>query len=127
MRLFISKFIRIIKKGHIPNTCYAYQWIPQSLSHTCDCSVFCKFPPKGNTHIPVIAYNTNPNNTNLKEVDYTFCLPFFCFLFPPRFAASSASHSAASTASSNGSCKSGYMTSSNNASISSSCDSVPAV
>ena len=48
MLLFISKFIRIIKKDFIPNTCYAYQWLPHSLPHLCDCSDVCKFPPKGN-------------------------------------------------------------------------------
>ena len=58
MRLFISKLIRIIKKKYIPNTCHAYQWLPQSIYQTCDCSVFCKFTPKGNTQIPIITLST---------------------------------------------------------------------
>ena len=68
MLLFISKIVRIIKKEFIPTTCYAYQWLPHSLPHSCDCSVFCKFPPKGNTPIPIVAYNTNPNNINCRVV-----------------------------------------------------------
>ena len=55
MRLIISKLIRIIKKDNIPNTCYAYYWLPESIYQTCECSVFCKFPPKGNTPIPITA------------------------------------------------------------------------
>ena len=47
MLLFISKIVRIIKKEFIPTTCYAYQWLPYSLPHSCDCSDVCKFPPKG--------------------------------------------------------------------------------
>ena len=65
MLLFISKIVRIIKKEIFPTTCYAYQWLPYSLPHSCDCSDVCKFPPKGNNHIPITIYKTNINNINI--------------------------------------------------------------
>ena len=68
MLLFISKFVRIIKKDIIPTTCYAYQLLPYSLPYYCDCDVICKFSSKGKTHILISDYNTNPNNRNFRIV-----------------------------------------------------------
>ena len=74
MSLYISKIIRTLSKDRIPSTCYAYQWFPQSLTQVCDCKVFCKFPPKGNIGMPIVAYNHNHNhNTNKKsEIVYKY-------------------------------------------------------
>ena len=59
MRLYISKIRRLLSKKQIPSTCYAYQWLPESLHQICDCEKFCKFPPKGNAIIPILNYNDN--------------------------------------------------------------------
>ena len=64
MRLYISKIIRTFYNDRIPSTCYAYQWLPQSVIQVCDCATFCKFPPKGNTGIPIVAYNHNTSETS---------------------------------------------------------------
>ena len=50
MRLLISKFFRNYIKNNTP-TCYAFQYIPDSLDDVCDCETFCKYPPKGNSRI----------------------------------------------------------------------------
>lgn len=51
MRLFISKFVRKFNNEIIPIRCYYLNYIPYSLNNECDCKVFCKFPPKGNSPI----------------------------------------------------------------------------
>lgn len=61
MRLYISKICRLFSKEQLPSTCYAYQWLPESLQQICDCEKFCKFPPKGNATIPILNYKQNKN------------------------------------------------------------------
>ena len=51
MRLIITKVVRKIKKDPCPINCYAGLYMPISLKDTCDCKLFCKYPPKGNAKI----------------------------------------------------------------------------
>ena len=45
----LTRLYRIlIKDKYIPSTCNAYQWLPISSMHICDCKNVCKFPPNGN-------------------------------------------------------------------------------
>ena len=66
MKLIISKLIRIYKNKNIPN-CFAFQYLPKSLDDTCNCSTFCKYPPKGNVKSP-INLNTNLPLTYFKKI-----------------------------------------------------------
>lgn len=56
MILYVSKLIRQINNISTPRTCYALQHIPESLNEVCDCKLFCKFGPKGNSPIFNINY-----------------------------------------------------------------------
>lgn len=80
MKLFFSQIIRTLKNEHIPSSCYAYQWFPKSMQETCDCQTFCKFPPKGNSRIPLVApilltviasTNSNKDKSN-KQTNHHF-------------------------------------------------------
>ena len=62
MRLFISKFVRKMNHEIMPVRCYYIEHMPESLNNECDCKVFCKFPPKGNS--PIYLY---PNVIMNKE------------------------------------------------------------
>ena len=64
MRLLLTKLHRSLLRDKLPTTCYAYQWIPESLNMACDCKTFCKFPPKKNQHI-IPAYEKNSQKKNL--------------------------------------------------------------
>jgi len=48
MRILTSKLIRIHNKESLPSVCNFLQYLPDSLSETCDCKFICKFYPKGN-------------------------------------------------------------------------------
>ena len=47
MRIITSKLIRIYNKEKLPSACNFLQYLPGSLSETCDCKFICKFYPKG--------------------------------------------------------------------------------
>ena len=49
MRNITSKLIRIYNQEKLPSVCYFLQYLPDSLSETCDCKFICKFFPKSNT------------------------------------------------------------------------------
>ena len=55
MILYVSKLLRKINNISTPKTCYAFQHIPDSLNEVCDCKLFCKFDPKGNS--PIFHYD----------------------------------------------------------------------
>ena len=57
MNLILSKIIRRYMYNNIPYTCYANQYLPKSLNEICDCDLFCKFPPKGNTLMSIMNFN----------------------------------------------------------------------
>lgn len=53
MKLITTKILRILKNEKIPINCYAFQYLHNSKDESCNCKIFCKFPPKGNTGIPI--------------------------------------------------------------------------
>lgn len=56
MRVFVSRMTRIrAKDATVPMRCFAQNYFQSflELSCECDCSVFCKFPPPGNTPMPI--------------------------------------------------------------------------
>ena len=59
MRLLLSKILRIYTKNIPPYNCYAGLYMPQAIHETCDCKIFCKFPPKGNTELKINACQNN--------------------------------------------------------------------
>ena len=66
MKLIITKIVRNLRNEKIPKNCYAFQYFPNSKDEICDCKVFCKFPPKGNTGIPILnPYNNISNSLTL--------------------------------------------------------------
>ena len=70
MKLIITRFLRRIN-NNLPNTCYANFYLPHSLEEECDCDIFCKFPPKGNTGIlldKLILNNDTYYNENLPQM-----------------------------------------------------------
>lgn len=46
MRWLLSRLHR--KDLKVPRVCYALFHAPESLTHECDCEIFCKWPPRGN-------------------------------------------------------------------------------
>ena len=54
MKLLVSKIIRKLKFNDLPCSCYANHYLPDSYHEVCDCYIFCKFPPKGNSFVPVV-------------------------------------------------------------------------
>ena len=66
MKLITSKIIRKLKNEKIPRNCYAFQYLPNSKDETCNCKIFCKFPPKGNTGMTIFyPYSNVPNSLTL--------------------------------------------------------------
>ena len=67
MSLNISKIIRILCKDRITSKSNAHLWLPKSLTHVCNCTVFCKFTRKGNIGMPIIVYNHNYQPTTIRK------------------------------------------------------------
>ena len=67
MKLLWSRFYRIHSKIKPPELCFAIQHLPESLNEECDCKVFCKFPPKGNSPI-YNQCNKDLNNENCELI-----------------------------------------------------------
>ena len=63
MKLITTKIIRNLRNDKIPKNCYAFQYLPNSKDEICDCKIFCKFPPKGNTRIPIFYLFGNVQNS----------------------------------------------------------------
>lgn len=74
MRVFITRLQRLQKYRHdftLPNSCYAkyHPDVYTNMSLVCDCQIFCKFRPPGNT--PIIACSdTSAYEHTLKVSQY---------------------------------------------------------
>lgn len=72
MILYVSKLIRQLNNISTPKTCYALQHIHESLNEVCDCKLFCKFGPKGNSPI----FNFDQIESKNKFLDIFLCKNF---------------------------------------------------
>ena len=70
MRVFLSRMERIQAKDlFLPIRCYAQNYLTAytDLECECDCTVFCKFPPPGNTPMPGVQMSLGAKSTDWSE------------------------------------------------------------
>ncbi len=71
MRVFLSRMERIQAKDLIlPIRCYAQNYLTAytDFESECDCTVFCKFPPPGNTPMPGAQMSLDAGNAEWFEL-----------------------------------------------------------